>query len=74
MPGVTVAITSALGKGFPDIVVGCRKKNFLFEIKDGDNPPSAKRLTEDEGEFHAAWAGQIDVIESVEDAMRIIFK
>ena len=29
--GATVAITSQLGKGFPDIVVGYGGDNYLFE-------------------------------------------
>ena len=30
IPGVSVSITSALGDGFPDIVVGYKKQNYLL--------------------------------------------
>ena len=45
IPGVTVSITSALGDGFPDIVVGYKGVNHLIEIKDGSKPPSRRKLT-----------------------------
>lgn len=70
--GCSVAITSILGKGFPDIVVGRAGKNYLLEIKDGDKPPSARELTPDEKEFHSNWQGQITVINNIEEAIKII--
>ena len=33
--GATVRSTATIGIGFPDICVGFRGKNYLFEIKDG---------------------------------------
>ena len=68
--GASVAVTSSLGNGFPDIVVGYRGKNFLFEIKDGAKPLSAQRLTEREGLFFKRWAGDVRVIRSISDAMQ----
>ena len=72
IPGCKVAITSALGHGFPDIVVGWMSNNYLIEIKDSDKPPSKRRLTPDEKKFHEQWAGQIDIAETFEDCLRII--
>lgn len=57
--GMTVAITSSAGEGFPDIVVGYKGINGLFEIKDPDKPPSATALTPAQEKFHGAWDGQI---------------
>ena len=70
--GATVAITSALGKGFPDLVVGYRGQNFLVEIKDGSKPPSAQKLTPDEAAFVEKWRGQYDIIRSVDDVLALL--
>ena len=70
--GCTVFPTSNLGSGFPDILVGFRGHNWLFEIKDSNQPPSKQQLTDDEKDFHAAWNGQVAVITSAEDAMDIM--
>lgn len=75
IPGVSVAVTSALGDGFPDIIVGYKKRNYAFEIKDPSQPPSKRRLTPDEVEWHKNWHGHIQVIETVEqvwDGIKII--
>jgi hypothetical protein len=70
--GCTVAITSAVGQGFPDLVVARSRRNWLIEVKDGRLPPSARELTADQVEFHARWAGQIDVINSVDEAITLV--
>lgn len=70
--GASVAVTHQLGNGVPDIVVGFRGENFLIEIKDGSKPPSARRLTPDEKDFHMGWQGQIDVANDLDDVLRII--
>lgn len=67
--GFSVAVTSQLGNGFPDIVVGKHGKNLLVEIKDPDKPPSARKLTTDEQEFHQAWQGKIITALIVEDVV-----
>jgi hypothetical protein len=67
--GMSVKDASAVGKGFPDLVIGFRGLNFLVEVKDGDLTPGNRRLTADQETFHAAWAGQICVALSVEDAI-----
>ena len=72
IPGVSVAITHRLGDGFVDAVIGYRKVNYLCEIKDGTKPPSQRRLTPDEVEFHSKWNGQVCVIESIEDVYRLL--
>lgn len=69
IPGCKVAITSGLGKGFPDIVVGFMRVNYLFEIKDPVQPPSGRKLTKDEKKFHDQWAGQIAIVETIEDCL-----
>lgn len=67
--GMSVADTSALGKGFPDLVVAMNGQTFLVEIKDGALPPSARKLTPDEQKFHDAWKGKIIIICDVDEAV-----
>lgn len=66
--GVSVAITSGMGKGFPDIVCGYKGKNILLEIKDGKKPLSAQVLTPEQRIWHSEWTGQIAVINNPEAA------
>lgn len=64
--GYSVAVTSNLGSGFPDLVVGKYGINLLIEIKDGDKPPSKRKLTEDEERWHQAWRGTVLIVETEE--------
>ncbi len=70
--GASVAITSMIGDGFPDIVVGFRGINYLMEIKDGSKPPSKRRLTSDEKEFHDLWRGVAVVANDVDEALKAV--
>lgn len=72
--GMSVADTSRLGAGFPDIVVGWRGVNGMFEIKDLLRKPSERRLTDDEDKFHTAWKGQIAKVETAEEVEAIMQK
>lgn len=70
--GCSVSVTSAVGSGFSDLVVGYRGTNFLVEIKDGSKPPSKQKLTPDQVEFHRYWRGQVAVANSIDEAIRIV--
>jgi hypothetical protein len=59
IPDLSVAITSGLGAGFPDVVVGYRGFNFMFEIKDPTKPKADQELTDDQRKFHDGWRGQV---------------
>lgn len=70
--GYSVEITSALGNGFVDLVVGrqceqCRGLNLLVELKDPAQPPSKRKLTDDETKFHAGWLGPKMVATTAEE-------
>lgn len=52
--GASVSITSILGKGFPDFIVGVENINFMVELKTGNSG-----LTKDEKEWHMNWQGQV---------------
>ncbi len=70
--GASVSVTSMVGKGFPDIVVGYRGQNYLIEIKDGSKPPSQRKLTPDEQEWHALWRGTVHIANKTDEALKII--
>ena len=70
--GASVHDTSAVGRGFPDLVVGMRGRNWLIECKDGSKVPSARKLTPDQIEFKAGWRGHWAVAISAEDAVSIV--
>lgn len=60
--GCEVAVTSAVGDGFPDLVIGYRGFNFLFEVKDPSQPKHRHELTDDQKRFHSAWPGQVQKV------------
>ena len=68
--GYSVAITSMCGDGFSDLVVGKHERNYLIEVKDGNKPPSRRKLTKEQEKFKAKWRGQYDVVTSVEDVLK----
>lgn len=70
--GCSVASLASVGAGIPDLAVGYQGKNFLLEVKDGKKPPSARKLTDDEKAFMAAWKGQYAVVESAEQAIGVV--
>lgn len=67
--GCNVAITSALGSGFVDLVVYRPATGLLrlMEVKDGSKPPSKRKLTPDEEEFATKFP--VWVINSVAEAL-----
>ena len=70
--GCSVWSLAGVGKGFPDLAVGFRGRNLFLEVKDGSTPPCKRQLTPDEEAFHASWRGHVAVVESVEDALKIV--
>ena len=70
--GCSVADTGGAGDGFPDIVVGIPGNVILMEIKDGDKPPSAQKLTPEQQIFHTEWRGPIHIVNSVARAISVV--
>ena len=64
IPGVTVALLSQVGAGVPDLLIGFKRRNYLFEIKDPDKPPSKRKLTKAQETFHYEWTGQVAIAET----------
>jgi hypothetical protein len=72
IPNLSVFSTHEVGKGFPDIVVGYKGVNYLIEIKDGNKPPSARKLTDAELQFHSNWRGQIKIVNNLDEVLNLL--
>ena len=72
--GATVQPLHAVGDGCPDLLVGYRGENILLEVKDGSKPPSKRKLTDDQIEWHGSWSGRVYVVNSPDDALECIWR
>lgn len=63
--GATVQAISI--KGCPDLLIGYRGLNFLLEVK-----VAKGKLTDDETAWHNAWQGQVGIVRSVDEALKVI--
>ena len=70
--GCSVQVLAVLGNGCPDLLIGKHGVNILLEIKNPKSRPSQRTLTDDERGWHAAWLGQVAVVESAEEALQLI--
>jgi hypothetical protein len=64
--GRSVVCTHTQKKGFPDLVVGYKGKNWLLEVKDARG-----KLTPEQVSFHSKWLGQINVVETLAEALAL---
>ena len=65
--GCSVVVTSGMGEGFPDLVVGFMRQNYLIECKSARG-----KLTPEQHEFFVKWRGQYDVIRSKEEVVEFV--
>lgn len=73
--GAKVYVCSSFGKGFPDLLTLWQGRLTLLEVKDGNKPPSARKLTPDQVKFHAEWCdAPLYVVCSVDEAFAAIKK
>ena len=75
--GCRVQPLHTVGKGCPDILVGRNGRLVLMEIKDGEKPPSARKLTADEVIWHDLWldaakAGALVTVSTVAEALAAV--
>lgn len=70
--GFSVAVTSRLGDDFPDLVVGYGGLSVLAEVKDGEKPPSARKLSDGQKRFADTWTGGVYLIEKTADLDRLM--
>ena len=69
--GFAVADLSRLGSGIPDLAISRAGRTALVEVKDGDKPPSARKLTPDEERFRDGWQGAYYVVQSCDDVEHV---
>lgn len=70
--GVSVQHLHEVGDGCPDLLLGYRGKNLLVELKDGNKPPSKRKLTKDEELFFTSWKGQVEKCENLEQILKLL--
>ena len=70
--GCSVVSLASMGDGVPDFLIGVGLRNYLLEVKDGDKPPSQRKLTPKEAKFAKTWKGQWSVIESVSEVLTFV--
>jgi hypothetical protein len=70
--GASVQPLHTVGQGCPDLAVGYRGATYLIEVKDGDKPPSARKLTAPQKSWHGAWRGHVAIANNIEEALEII--
>ena len=58
----------AAKKRFEDELGVTTGKNYLVEVKNGANPPSARKLTPDQVPWHANWKGQKAIAKDIPEA------
>lgn len=75
--GCSVQCLHTVGGGVPGLLVGrrarvlgCAMTLYLLEVKDGAKPPSARRLTPDQADWHRHWP--VAVVTSVDEALRAV--
>ena len=57
-----------MGSGFPDLIVGWKGVNYFMEVK----KDKKATLTPAEKKFHESREGQIDIVYTLEDALKVI--
>lgn len=74
--GMSVKDCSAVGQGFPDLCVGFRGITCLLETKSDKSISHrvAEPLTAAQRVFHAAWAGDIGIVSTPDEAVAWVLK
>ena len=70
--GACVRDFSAVGGGCPDLAILYRGKTTWIEVKDGEKPPSARRLTPDQRRWHQeahARGVEVHVVTNADEAI-----
>jgi hypothetical protein len=74
--GCSVQSLHKAGEGVPDLLVGFQGQNWLMEVKReivrGKVMPSASKLNDKQVEWHDTWRGQVDVVRTADEALRLI--
>lgn len=68
--GVLVQSLAGVGDGVADLLILHRGQLRLLEVKDGKKPPSKRKLTPEQIDWHARWQGpHLVVVKSVDEAI-----
>jgi hypothetical protein len=70
--GASVYDASPMGNGFPDLIIGFRKKNYLLEVKNPASGYGRSKLAGQQAAFHATWQGCAAVVRTAEEALQVI--
>lgn len=70
--GCTVQPLHHVGDGCPDLLVGRDGINYLLEVKDLSQPPSASKLNARQRRWHDEWRGAVKVVRCVEAALEAV--
>ena len=54
-----------------DLLVGVAGVNYLLEVKDGDKPPSGRKLTKAQRDFKD-WGGSWSVVNNIDEALEAV--
>ena len=70
--GCKVTLLHRVGAGCPDLLIWNGERFVMCEVKDGAKPPSARKLTPEQEEWHAAHEGApVYVVSSVDQAIQV---
>ena len=72
--GCSVLVVSHVGGEMPDLIVGFRFRTMLLEVKDGDKPASARKLTPHQIMFRASWRGHYAVVKNLDEAIQAVIE
>ncbi len=67
--GASVTLLHEVGKGCPDLLVGFRGKNYLFEIKSEKGT-----LTPRQELWFETWRGHATVIRTIDEALHLLMQ
>lgn len=70
--GAVVTSIHTVGKGVSDLLVSFRQRWLVIEVKDGNKPPSARKLTPDEAEWIGKQKAPVYVVTSPEQAITVL--
>lgn len=79
--GASVRSLASMGRGWPDLLVGFKGMNYLFELKTpGSDHSKRKPGLKGHGsetkaaqlEWYRTWLGRVDVVETLQQALHII--
>lgn len=70
--GCFVQVLSAVGNGCPDLLVSRAGQWNVLEVKNGKLPPSHRRLTEDELDWHSKAGAPVHVVLDAGEALKAV--